>query len=146
MTSYRQDFKNSRKQKTLYIMGNLDGLVPIIGIMVPIVAIISTFTMIVFLRKYENEEKMAMIAKGIAPPEKSGRSYNVNPSHSLRWGFVLIGFGIGLLMGSLLESVSNIDDDVAHFSMIFIFGGLGLLASYFYQMKLDQKNLPDIKE
>jgi len=127
-------------------MENLDSLVPIVGIMVPIVAIISTFTMIVFLRKYDNDEKMAMIAKGIAPPEKSTKNYNVNPSHSLRWGFVLIGFGIGLLMGSLLESILNIDDDVAHFSMIFIFGGLGLLVSYFYQMKLNQKNLPDNKE
>lgn len=121
-------------------MENLDGLVPIFGIMVPIVAIISTFTMIVFLRKYENDEKMAMIAKGITPPDKSSRSYNVNPSHSLRWGFVLIGIGVGLLMGSVLESTLNIDDDVAHFSMIFIFGGLGLLASYFYQMSIDKKN------
>jgi len=122
-------------------MENLDSLVPIIGIMVPIVAIIGTFTMIVFLRKYDNDEKMAMIAKGIAPPEKSSKSFNVNPSHSLRWGFVLIGFGIGLLMGSLLESLINIDDDTAHFSMIFVFGGLGLLASYFYQMNLDKKNI-----
>lgn len=121
-------------------MENLDSLVPIVGIMVPIVAIIGTFTMIVFLRKYDNDEKMAMIAKGIAPPERSSKSFNVNPSHSLRWGFVLIGFGIGLLMGSLLESLVKIDDDTAHFSMIFVFGGLGLLASYFYQMSLDKKN------
>ncbi|MEA5140720.1 DUF6249 domain-containing protein [Arcicella rigui] len=121
-----------------------DNLVPLMGIMVPIVAIISTFTMIVFLRKYENDEKMAMIAKGITPPDKNSRSYNVNPSHSLRWGFVLIGFGVGLLMGSVLESALNIDSDVAHFSMIFIFGGLGLLASYFYQMSIDKKN--EVKE
>ncbi|MDR6564505.1 MULTISPECIES: DUF6249 domain-containing protein [unclassified Arcicella] len=122
-------------------MENLDSLVPIVGIMVPIVAIIGTFTMIVFLRKYDNDEKMAMIAKGIAPPERSSKSFNVNPSHSLRWGFVLIGFGVGLLMGSLLESLINIDGDTAHFSMIFVFGGLGLLASYFYQMSLDKKNI-----
>jgi hypothetical protein len=43
-------------------------------------------------------------------------------------------------MGSLLESLTNLDGDTAHFSMIFIFGGLGLLASYFYQMNLDKKN------
>ena len=122
-------------------MENLDSLIPIVGIMVPIVAIIGTFTMIVFLRKYDNDEKMAMIAKGIAPPERSSKSFNVNPSHSLRWGFVLIGFGVGLLMGSLLESLINIDGDTAHFSMIFVFGGLGLLASYFYQMSLDKKNI-----
>ena len=117
----------------------IDGnLVPIIGMLIPIIGTIGLFTMIIFLRKYENDEKMAMIAKGITPPEKS--SFQVNPSHSLRWGFVLVGFGVGLLMGSLLESLTQIDGDTAHFSMIFIFGGLGLLASYFYQMNLDKKS------
>jgi hypothetical protein len=117
-----------------------DNLIPLVGVMVPIVAIISTFTMIVFIRKYDNDEKMAMIAKGITPPAKNSKSYNVNPSHSLRWGFVLIGFGVGLLMGNFLEHIIEIDEETAHFSMIFIFGGLGLLLSYFYQMNLDKKN------
>jgi hypothetical protein len=115
-----------------------ENMVPIVGMLIPIIGTIGLFTMIIFLRKYENDEKMAMIAKGITPPEKS--SFQVNPSHSLRWGFVLVGFGVGLLMGSLLESLTQIDGDTAHFSMIFIFGGLGLLASYFYQMNLDKKS------
>ena len=115
-----------------------ENMVPIVGMLIPIIGTIGLFTMIVFVRKYENDEKMAMIAKGITPPQKV--SHQVNPSHSLRWGFVLVGFGIGLLMGSLIESLTNIDEEVAHFSMIFIFGGLGLLASYFYQMNIDKKN------
>ena len=121
-------------------------LVPIIALLIPIVGTIGVFTMIVFLRKYQNDERMAMIAKGITPPQKLLGSREVNPSHSLRWGFVLVGFGIGLLMGSLLENLTNLDDDTANFSMIFIFGGLGLLASYFYQMNLDKKNKPSNKE
>ena len=118
-----------------------ENIVQIVGMLIPIIGIIGFFTMVVFSRKYENDERMAMIAKGINPMASTQRaSFNVNPSHLLRWGFVLVGFGIGLLMGSLLESLINIDDDTAHFSMIFIFGGLGLLASYFYQMNLDKKN------
>lgn len=113
-------------------------LIPIVALLIPIVGTIGVFTMIVFLRKYQNDETMAMIAKGITPPQKV--SHQVNPSHSLRWGFILIGFGVGLLMGSLLESLTQMDDETAHFSMIFIFGGLGLLASYFYQMNIDKKN------
>lgn len=117
----------------------IDGnMIPIVGMLIPIIGTIGVFTMIVFLRKYENDEKMAMIAKGITPPQRV--SHQVNPSHSLRWGFILVGFGIGLLMGSLLESLTNMDSDTAHFAMIFIFGGLGLLASYFYQMNIDKKN------
>ena len=119
-------------------------IIPIVGLLIPIIGTIGVFTMIVFLRKYDNDEKMAMIAKGITPPQKI--SHQVNPSHSLRWGFILVGFGVGLLMGSLLESLTGIDGDTAHFSMIFIFGGLGLLLSYFYQMNLDKKNKVDNKE
>ncbi len=110
----------------------------IVALLIPIIGTIGVFTMVVFLRKYENDEKMAMIAKGIMPPQKT--SLNVNPSHSLRWGFILVGLGIGLLMGSWLESITDMNSDTAHFSMVFIFGGLGLLASYFYQVNLDKKN------
>ena len=121
-----------------------ENMVPIVGMLIPIVGIISLFTMIVFLRKYDNDEKMAMIAKGITPPQPPQKvSKAINPSSYLGIGFVCLGFGIGLLMGSLLESLTGIDGDTAHFSMIFIFGGLGLLASYFYQMNIDKKNKVD---
>jgi hypothetical protein len=113
-------------------------MVALLAVFIPIIGTIGLFTMIVFIRKYQNDEKMAMIAKGITPPQKA--SHQINPSHSLRWGFILVGFGVGLLMGSLLESLTNMDGETAHFSMIFIFGGLGLLASYFYQMNIDKKN------
>ncbi len=117
----------------------IDGnIVPIVGMLIPIIGTIGLFTMIIFLRKYQNDERMAMIAKGITPPQKV--SQQVNPSHSLRWGFILVGFGIGLLMGSLLEKITDMESEAAYFSMIFIFGGLGLLASYFYQMNLDKKS------
>ena len=115
-----------------------ENAVPMLALLIPIVGTLGLFTMIIFLRKYQNDERMAMIAKGITPPQRT--SPEINPSNSLRWGFILIGFGVGLLMGSLLASLTQMDSDTAHFSMIFIFGGLGLLASYFYQMKLDKKN------
>jgi hypothetical protein len=109
--------------------------------LIPIIGTIGFFTMVIFSRKYENDERMAMIAKGIDPFDFSKRvSKEIDPKRYLGIAFVLIGFGIGLLMGSLLESLTNINGDLAHFSMIFIFGGLGLLASYFYQMNLDKKN------
>lgn len=115
-----------------------ENAVPLFALLIPIVGTLGLFTMIIFLRKYQNDERMAMIAKGIAPSARLSKE--INPSNSLRWGFILIGFGIGLLMGSLLASLTEIDNETAHFSMIFIFGGLGLLASYFYQMNLDKKN------
>lgn len=116
-------------------------LIPIVGMLIPIFGIIGFFTMVVFSRKYENDERMAMIAKGMnpmAPPQRV--SQEVETKKYLGLGFVLVGFGVGLLMGSLLESLTNMETEAAYFSMLFIFGGLGLLSSYFYQMNLDKKN------
>lgn len=99
-----------------------------LGVMVPIVATIGAFTMIVYLRKYENQERMAMIEKGVDPQFfnlKKGR----NTSGPLRAALLLIGGGIGLLMGYFLD-VTFYMEEVAYFSMLFIFGGIGLGASY----------------
>ena len=118
-------------------------IVKIVTMLIPIIGIIGFFTMIIFIRKYKNDERMAMIDKGInlmTPVQPNSEQITQGYKASLFLGFVIVGFGIGLLMGSLLESLTNIDDEVAHFSMIFIFGGLGLLASYFYQMNVDKKN------
>jgi hypothetical protein len=110
-------------------------MVPLMALLIPIIALLGAFTMVVFLRKYDNDEKMAMIAKGITPPQKVRSNNQMNSFNSLRLGFVIIGFGIGLLAGNVLEKLVEIDSEAAHFSMIFIFGGLGLLLSYFYQIK-----------
>lgn len=49
----------------------------------------------------------------------------------LKWGFVLGGTGIGILLGQLLSIYTKIDDEAAHFSMILLCAGFGMLAYYF---------------
>ena len=41
--------------------------VQIIGVMIPIVFLVGAFIMIVYLRKYQNIERMAIIEKGLDP-------------------------------------------------------------------------------
>jgi F0F1-type ATP synthase assembly protein I len=105
----------------------------ILGVMIPIIAIIGVFTMIVYLRKYENQERMAMIDKGVDP-----QFFNVkkqrNNSLPLRISLLLIGGGVGLLLGYFLDRAFYMEE-VAYFSMLFIFGGLGLGASYLIEEK-----------
>lgn len=100
--------------------------VAIVGVFIPIVAIIGAIIMIIFLRKYENDERMSMIEKGMNPGEiKRSR----NTSGPLRLAMLLIGVGVGLLMGYFLESNTRMDE-AAYFSMIFLFGGIGLGIAY----------------
>jgi hypothetical protein len=99
-----------------------------LGIMVPIVLIIGIVTIVIYLRKYENDERMAMIDKGVDPHTfNSKRSRNT--SGPLRASLLLIGAGLGLLLGYFLDSTFYMEE-VAYFSMLFICGGIGLGLSY----------------
>ncbi len=106
-------------------------------ILIPIILFIGLFTMIIFLRKYENEERMAMIEKGINPGNTT--KPRINPSGTLRFGLLAIGAGTGLLIGNFLERSLDLYRPVAYFSMVLLFGGTGLLVSYVIQLRQDEK-------
>ena len=107
--------------------------VAVVGVFVPIVLIIGAAVVMVYLRKYQNQERMAMIEKGVDP-----KTFRINrlrdSSGALRLALLLIGAGIGLLMGYFLDRTFYMEE-VAYFSMLFIFGGLGLGASYLIEEK-----------
>jgi hypothetical protein len=101
----------------------------ILGIIMVIIAIIGVFVMVVYLRRYTNTERMAMIEKGVDPQFFETKKRPVNTSWSLRFALLLIGAGVGLLLGNVLDQAYYMEE-VAYFSMLFICGGLGLAASY----------------
>ena len=105
----------------------------IIAIMIPIVAIVGAFTMIIYLRRYENTERMAMIEKGVDPTLFT-KKQRTNSSGSLRASLLFIGAGLGLLIGYFLDRAYGMEE-VAYFSMIFVFGGIGLGAAYLVEEK-----------
>ena len=91
-----------------------------------------------YLRSKEN---MALIEKGINPKEYTTRPA---PYRSLKWGLLLMGAGLGLLLGYIFsEQIMHIDGDnpVMYFSMLAICGGAGLFLSYRIEKKetLDKK-------
>jgi hypothetical protein len=109
------------------------------AIAIPIVAIVGGLTMIIFLRYFENVERMAMISKGMNPLENQKRR-RISPDNTLRVGLLLVGAGIGLFLASCLEQAWPNYGDGIHISLVMIFGGAGLLLSYMIQMRNDKKN------
>jgi hypothetical protein len=112
----------------------MNDLTEVLGIMIPIVAIIGAFIMIVYLRRFENAERMAMIEKGVDPTLFTTKKRRTNTSGPLRASLLLIGAGTGLLIAYFLDRAYNMEE-VAYFSMLFIFGGLGLGAAYLVEEK-----------
>jgi len=91
---------------------------------------------IVYMHKREN---LAMIEKGLNPKEFANRPA---PYRNLKWGLLLIGAGIGLLLAFLIDTTMiphNIEPVAVYFSLIAIGGGLGLISSY----RIEKKELLD---
>ncbi|MDN3550764.1 DUF6249 domain-containing protein [Mucilaginibacter aquaedulcis] len=103
------------------------------GIIIPLGFFIMIFG-IVYLNK---REKLAMIERGMDPRTYKPQSA---PYQNLKWGLLLLGAGVGLLLAFILDHslYSNLDEDSIpplYFALIAIFGGLGLFLSYRIEKK-----------
>ncbi|HQQ98349.1 MAG TPA: hypothetical protein PLX35_13855 [Cyclobacteriaceae bacterium] len=113
-----------------------DGMiVPVLGVLLPIIISLGAFVMVVYLRKFQNMERMMIIEKGLAPDMfKKERFTNA----TIRWSLLLIGVGIGFLIGYWLDRSFDMEQ-VGYFSMLFIFGGLGLGVAYFIEERENRR-------
>ncbi len=111
-------------------------------VLVPITLFISTFAVIFGLRYMSNKERMAMIEKGLDPGMRKSQA---QPYAVLKWGLLLIGAGVGLFLAFTLDHTvfkvtadewgNNGQNVPIYFSLIAIFGGLGLFTSYLIEKK-----------
>lgn len=78
------------------------------------------------------KERLALIEKGMTASIFNMES-NVSPS--LKYGIFCIGIAIGFLMGEVLCEYTHINEGIAYLSMVFLFGGIGLVIYYFIAQK-----------
>jgi len=98
-------------------------------VVIPITLFAGGFAMIFGIVYLKTRQNLAMIEKGMNPKERVRRSA---PTY-LKWGLLLIGSGLGLLLAFLVDTLlipREIEPVAVYFSMIAIGGGLGLVASY----------------
>ena len=96
-------------------------------ILVPIAFFALVFGMLYLYLTTRHKQRLALIEKGadasifgMVSNGKSGQYWTI------RTGLFFVGIGIGVLMGNVLANVGLLEP-VAYISMIFIFGGLGLI-------------------
>jgi hypothetical protein len=96
-------------------------------VLIPIASFALVFGMFYLYLTTRHKQRLALIEKGadasifgMGSNGKSGKYW------TMRTGLFFVGIGAGVLMGNVLANAGLLDP-VAYISMIFIFGGLGLL-------------------
>ncbi|MGQ1910287.1 DUF6249 domain-containing protein [Marinifilum sp. RC60d5] len=105
-----------------------------------VIAIISVFgviPLIVFL-VYRHRERQAIIEKGIDISIFDSEK-KCSPLQSLKYGILLIGLAVGILIGNILDEYTQMIEEVSYFSMIFLFGGLALIVFYAIAKKQEEE-------
>lgn len=99
---------------------------------------LALFAMIFGIRYLRNKENMALIEKGINPKLNNDRPA---PYANLKWGLLLIGSGIGLMLAYFITQYLLHDDEnpALWFAFLAIGGGAGLIGSY----RIEKKELLD---
>lgn len=116
----------------------------ILALAIPIIGTIGAFTMIIFLRRYNNIERMSMIERGMNPADlannfRSLRRRDKDPLRFLRIACAVIGVGVGLFVGNILRSFDFLDRGGIVAGLVCICGGIGLIVGFFLQASLQNK-------
>ena len=104
-------------------------------VLIPITMFLSAFGVLYVYFTTRHKERLTMIEKGADPSlfqTKKGKS-----NGSMRFGMFLIGIALGILIGNILTETTSLKEEVAYFSMIFLFGGASLVM---YYMMIEKKS------
>lgn len=105
----------------------MEPLVPIFIVGIIFWSLYATINLIV-----KRKERLMLIEKGANAPEMKSEEFTFS---SLKFGLLFIGIGAGALIGNIIAVTTNLDNEVAYFSMIFLCGGLALIISHLMSRK-----------
>lgn len=110
-------------------------------IFIPILLGLGLYATILGIRYLQNQENMLMIQNGMDPGIRKPKGPTFT---ALKIGLLLIGAGLGLFLALVLDNTlldftkigaENESNPAIYFSLIAVFGGLGLFISHLIEIK-----------
>jgi len=101
-------------------------------ILIPLVVFGAIFGVFYVYISARHRERMAMLEKGVDPKDFIVRN-KISMYAVIKWAMLLVGVGLGLFIGSVLEAYTSIHDVPAYFASALFFGGIGLAVAFFIQ-------------
>lgn len=86
------------------------------------------------------KERLMLIQAGLDPAtfDKSEKT----SLSTVKLGMLLVAVGLGILIANIIVKFGVMDRDATVFSLVFLFGGISLLVSYFLEKKQLKEQLP----
>ena len=109
-----------------------------VGLLVPLGCFAMIFGIVYLGITSRNRERMALIERG-ADPTLFETKKKTGVSGVMKLGLFLFGIGLGIVVAYFLVS-GGMEEGAAYPALIFIFGGLALIASFLWQRKLDKED------
>ena len=117
-----------------------------VAILIPISLFLAVFAIMYVFLTTRSKERLALVEKGLnvdifkdKTPKKTSPKYSL-----LKLGIFLASLAVGILVGYLLSTVIN--EEVAYFSMILLFGGAGLIVAHYITSSLASKEKTEKSE
>ena len=104
------------------------------AILVPLIVFSSIFGIVYVFLNTRNKERLSLIEKG-ADASLFASKKNYKSNLTLKFGMLAVGIGIGILIASIVATYTVLDEEVAYPSMIFLFGGMFLIANAMIEKK-----------
>jgi len=82
------------------------------------------------------KERLMIVEKGTNMPEIKDEGFSFS---ALKFGIFFVGIGLGVLVANILCVTTKIENEVAYFSMIFLFGGIALIIAHYMERPDKQK-------
>jgi hypothetical protein len=112
--------------------------VEILGVLIPFAFFALVFASLYVHLTTRNKERLALIEKGASPDLFKEKPAENSGYATFKSGLFLFGIALGIIAGYFLTD-AGMDETAAYFSMIFFFGGIGLVVSFLLQEKLKEK-------
>jgi len=110
-------------------------LTPVFIVGITFLSIVAIVASVVLSR---HRERTMMIQKGLSPEEikaiYADERSPANPLRPLKWGLVLIGIGIAVIIGLWLEAAYDVEGGI-YPALIALFGGIALVVFHLIARK-----------
>lgn len=120
---------------------------PIGAVLIPIIVSLGFFALVFGIVYMQKKENLAMLEKGHNPRQYANLP---TPFRTLKWGLLLVGAGLGLLLSFILDETimwrNSSDTEIIYMALLGVGGGSGLIVSYLVEKKewlnrIDRKEL-----